>query len=282
MATTESAAVRRSLSDELVNRIVEESPTVRLEVFERHARGIVDWAFCQPSPALFWFSRGVRRVRLSVDGRRIDASFSPSADLGLVPALSSLEGEIETDEYYRYAVAFLDESRLDRPLGPGQCVFAFGNPTVQSSFAEVVRKAGRSDSRFTLLLEGWSLQTLARLGPALAGTGRPSALPAASLRKVSDFVHANLNATLTVRLLAEVAGYSERHFARAFRDSTGQTPMEFVTEVRIARAKELLIQRRRPITEIALDCGFSQAQHFSVVFRRVTGTTPRRYSLHGE
>lgn len=283
MAAKMPATMRRTLSGELVSRIVEESPTARLEVVQRRSVGTVDWAFCQPVLALFWFSHGVKRMRLSVDGRPIDATVTPSTDLGLVAAAASLEGEIETANQYRYAVAFIDDSRLALG-GLRQSLFAFGNPVVQSGFAELAGKAGRHDSTFELLLEGWSLQTLARLGNVQTGrtarSARASALPPSGLRRVSEFVHHHYASPLSVGDLAAVAGYSERHFARVFRDATGRTPMQFVTEVRIERAKEMLSGGRHPITDVALSCGFSQAQHFSVVFRRVTGLSPRQYVLH--
>src|ERR1700754_5194056 len=180
--------MRRTLSGELVSRIVEHSPTTRLEVLERRSGGTVDWAFRQPALALFWFSQGVKRMQLLVDGRAINATFTPSTDLALVAAAASLEGEIETADRYRYAVAFIDDSRL-APGGLRRSLFAFGNPAVQSGFAELVGKAGRHDSTFELLLEGWSLQTLARLGLQIGPAAKPAricALPPSGLQRVSE------------------------------------------------------------------------------------------------
>ena len=79
---------------------------------------------------------------------------------------------------------------------------------------------------------------------------------------------------LTIEGLAQVAGVSPRHFIRAFRESAGQTPLRFVYGLRLERAKEFLLDPRRTATEVALDCGFSHAQHFSTAFKKATGVTP--------
>jgi len=91
-----------------------------------------------------------------------------------------------------------------------------------------------------------------------------------------------LSRSFTIEGLAQVAGVSRRHFMRAFRESTGQTPLRFVYGLRLERAKEFLLDPRRTATEVAMDCGFSHAQHFSTAFKKATGVTPsdfRRASM---
>jgi AraC family transcriptional regulator len=94
------------------------------------------------------------------------------------------------------------------------------------------------------------------------------------LRRVIDYIEADLSRPFTIDGLAQVAGVSPRHFMRAFRESAGQTPLRFVYGLRLERAKEFLLDPRRTATEVALDCGFSHAQHFSTAFKKATGVTP--------
>jgi AraC family transcriptional regulator len=66
------------------------------------------------------------------------------------------------------------------------------------------------------------------------------------------------------------------HFARCFKQTTGMTPHQFVTRERILRARKLLTSTEQPIGEIALSLGFASQSHFADVYRRITGSTPRR------
>jgi AraC family transcriptional regulator len=82
--------------------------------------------------------------------------------------------------------------------------------------------------------------------------------------------------------LAEIAGPLRLHptfFCRAFKQSTGLSPHRYLLEHRVNRAKEMMKDRKRTLTEIALDCGFSSSSQFSIVFKRITGVSPRNYRL---
>jgi AraC-like DNA-binding protein len=80
--------------------------------------------------------------------------------------------------------------------------------------------------------------------------------------------------------LAEIAGplrLRPGSFCRAFKQSTGRSPHRYLLEHRVNRAKEMMRDQERTLTEIALDCGFGGSSHFSVVFKRITGITPQGY-----
>jgi AraC-like DNA-binding protein len=82
--------------------------------------------------------------------------------------------------------------------------------------------------------------------------------------------------------LAELAGPLKLHptsFCRAFKQSTGLSPHRYLLAQRISRAKEMMEDRKRTLTEIALDCGFNGSSQFSTVFKRITGVSPRSYRL---
>jgi AraC family transcriptional regulator len=99
------------------------------------------------------------------------------------------------------------------------------------------------------------------------------------LKRAIELLEANQSKTPS---LAELAGPLRLHpaaFCRAFKQSTGLSPHRYSLERRVNRAKEMMKDRKRKLTEIALDCGFSSSSHFSVVFKRVTGASPRNYRL---
>lgn len=77
--------------------------------------------------------------------------------------------------------------------------------------------------------------------------------------------------------LAEVCGFSERHFAKMFRAQTGMTLSQYIKSVRVANAKFLLGETKLPLKEIAYRLGYSSAANFSTAFTSATGMTPGQY-----
>lgn len=102
-------------------------------------------------------------------------------------------------------------------------------------------------------------------------------LSPAALRRVQLFVEANLERSVHLSDLAERAGLSEFHFARAFKTSMAVTPRAFVESRRIARARELLRASDHSLAQIAVETGFGTQSRFTTTFRRATGFTPATY-----
>ena len=125
------------------------------------------------------------------------------------------------------------------------------------------------------------LETLARRSgsPALTRHGREG-LSNHALRRLRDFVESGLADDLDVTMMADVAGLSPAHFARAFAATVGMTPFRYVMARRLARARELLERSDRPALDIALDVGFKTPSHFASRFRREFGVTPRAIRPH--
>lgn len=96
-------------------------------------------------------------------------------------------------------------------------------------------------------------------------------------RRVRDYIDAHLSQPLTLGELAEVAALSEYHFSRMFRLSFGRAPHAWVAEQRLARARLLLRTTSLPLAQIAADCGYANAAHFSHRFRDAHGAAPNAY-----
>lgn len=97
------------------------------------------------------------------------------------------------------------------------------------------------------------------------------------LRRIREFIAANLEEDLSLSEISAVAELSQFHFARAFRKTTGQTPQQFLMQQRIERAKELLARNELPIVEISLRTGFKNQSHFTTRFRKFTKLTPKTW-----
>lgn len=95
-----------------------------------------------------------------------------------------------------------------------------------------------------------------------------------ALRQVCEYVEGRLADRITDRELATVAGLSDSHFSRAFKESVGMAPHRYVSWRRIEVAARMIADTQRPLSEISLAVGFSDQSHFTRMFRRLTGETP--------
>jgi len=82
---------------------------------------------------------------------------------------------------------------------------------------------------------------------------------------------------ITLIEMAQAVELSPTYFSRMFRQSTGETPHQFVLRNRIERAKEMLREAEARVLDVAVACGFKAQQHFARVFRRISGTSPTEY-----
>jgi len=102
-------------------------------------------------------------------------------------------------------------------------------------------------------------------------------LPPRALRRVRDFIETHLEENISIQVLAGIAGLSMYHFARAFKQSEGMTPHEYLIQCRVQRAKDLLAETDLPLSEVALASGFSDQSHCARRFREHVGVTPSSY-----
>jgi AraC family transcriptional regulator len=97
------------------------------------------------------------------------------------------------------------------------------------------------------------------------------------LRRVTEYIQAHLDQHLTLARLGGVVYMSPYYFAHLFQRSTGLPPHQFVVRARIDHASTLLAAPELSIARIARVVGSHTPSHFSSVFRRVMGVTPRAY-----
>jgi AraC family transcriptional regulator len=97
------------------------------------------------------------------------------------------------------------------------------------------------------------------------------------LFRVLDYIEANLEGDLSLDGMASIACLSRYHFARAFRQSVGQSPHQHVSAKRLERAKAMLISGDRSMVDIALSLSFSSQANFARSFKQATGLAPGQY-----
>jgi AraC family transcriptional regulator len=97
------------------------------------------------------------------------------------------------------------------------------------------------------------------------------------LRRAIEFMHDNYSRELDLEEIASAAYLSEFHFARMFKQITGVTPHHYLANLRLERARKLLLESELPISEVAAMVGYQSQSHFTRVFRSVAGVTPRAF-----
>jgi signal transduction histidine kinase/DNA-binding response OmpR family regulator/ligand-binding sensor domain-containing protein len=98
------------------------------------------------------------------------------------------------------------------------------------------------------------------------------------LERVMKVINANMsNEDLNVDLLAEEVGLSRVHLYRKLKELTNQTPSEFIRNIRLKQAANLLSDPHQSISEVMYACGFSNRTSFSTMFKKLYGVSPREY-----
>lgn len=97
------------------------------------------------------------------------------------------------------------------------------------------------------------------------------------VRTLRSHVETNLDKPIRSSELATVVRLNPAYFCRVFRESFGEPPLQYISRRRIERAQELMLSTDTSLSQIAFDCGFSDQAHFSRLFRRMAGDTPRAW-----
>lgn len=97
------------------------------------------------------------------------------------------------------------------------------------------------------------------------------------MRRLTMFVQDHLSQNLSLEILAQQVGFSPYHFARLFRQTTGESPHQFVLRQRLAAAERLLKETNLPLAHVASAIGIPNQSHFTQAFKRHLGMTPLVY-----
>jgi AraC family transcriptional regulator len=135
-----------------------------------------------------------------------------------------------------------------------------------------------------VFVEAASLTLAARLlqkhcdsGASASINSSADSLDHTRLRRVLEYIEANIADDITLVNLAGIAGYSPFHFARKFTLAMGIPPHRYISRIRLENAMAELAAGTLPLAQIALNAHFSSQASFTRAFHRATGMTPREY-----
>lgn len=152
--------------------------------------------------------------------------------------------------------------------------------TVHARLAEYLQRAFDDVSPATSLeMEGRALllvDSLMRLHGQSAerDSRRAAGLSARQLKRVCDFITEHFSEDIGLEDLARLTGLTSKHVGRAFRQSAGIPPHQYLIGQRIDAAKRRLVNTRASLADIAVECGFADQSHFTATFRKAVGHPP--------
>ena len=98
----------------------------------------------------------------------------------------------------------------------------------------------------------------------------------ARVLSIIELMEANLSEPLSLLEIADHVGLSRRQIERLFRQEMGRSPARYYLEIRLDRARHLLVQSTMPVVEVAIACGFVSASHFSKCYRELYAKSPQQ------
>ncbi len=127
------------------------------------------------------------------------------------------------------------------------------------------------------------LQELYKLHPSGGRPRNAGGLTPVQLARIRDYISSNISAPITIVELAELTGTSRFHLIRAFRDTVGVTPYQYVLMERVKVAKELLRNQTTKVEDVARAVGFNDPLQLTRAFRKFTNLTPSEFrALRGD
>lgn len=97
------------------------------------------------------------------------------------------------------------------------------------------------------------------------------------IKKALEYIQNNFNRDISLNEISEELNISSYYFSKLFKDETGEGFVEYMTKRRVDRAKEMLKDPQKSIKEIGSECGYSDPNYFSRIFKKATGMTPTEY-----
>ena len=210
----------------------------------------------------------------------------PPRSLWISPSANPITLRLNsTLRYLRVSIDPLHLGRLITPsldeVGPVHLrrTYAVESPQIRHLMLALKYEADSRNAHGLAMVEAVT-SALGHLLVRHAGVEQPrpihnrGGLSAVAKRRVLELIDAALDARLTVEMLSREVGLSAAHFARAFRETMGRAPHQYLLALRLERARRLLETTEASLSDIAQRAGFADQAHFTRLFKRAFGTTP--------
>jgi len=208
--------------------------------------------------------------------RRSEAWICPAADVVSVRIRSKFR-------YVRMSIDPVYFQRLaGQPDGPQielRRTYGIGNSQIGHILGALVAESDAGNPGGLAFVEaltaGLSQQMVLHAGvPQPSVIKHRGGLSTVAKRRALELMDANLSASLSVEFLASEVGLSAAHFARAFKETMGLAPHQFLLHLRLERSRRMLDANDAVLADVAQRAGFADQAHFTRFFKREYGVTP--------
>jgi AraC family transcriptional regulator len=166
----------------------------------------------------------------------------------------------------------------DGSIAPDQRCFM--DPQLLQILRNLVRQAAMTDASDPIYLEMIAHELLNRLMELTHSVVKrrraPGSLRPTILRRLRECIEDDPRARLDLKTLSKESGYSKRHLIRLFH-GIGRSPHQYILDLRLEKARVLMLKRSLSLIAIAYECGFSSHAHFTRAFRQRFRTTPNAF-----
>ena len=273
----------------VVKRRAVASNGIVAETVQAAATGKLEFSFRAPLHLLIVFEQGKRSDGSTfVEGLPRSALRDLRRKITLVPAGCDYREWHAPSTPMRIAYFYVEPSRMPvgleagteaTPLAPRLFV---ENPALSDTALKLKRlietlDSGRRpyfDALCAVLLQEFALFSA---DASLVPGSRRGGLAAWQQRLVTRYIEEHAAEAISLATLAQMVGLSRYHFCRAFKQSLGMPPHRYCSARRIERAKILLADSTRSVTEIGMAVGFTETSSFTTAFHKAIGLTPTTY-----
>ena len=163
-----------------------------------------------------------------------------------------------------------------------QCAYGTADPVLYRMTEMVLPSLNARASLSKLFLDYFCLLFCAHVTKAYGSSSLPSLTHCGGLapwqrRRVMELLREHLDGSVSLTALAQECGLSVSHFARSFRRAFGRSAHQYLIQRRVERAKVLLSNSLNPLSEVALEAGFSDQASFSRTFKAIAGASPLQW-----
>ena len=177
-------------------------------------------------------------------------------------------------------LSFQFTSDLVEPLGAMKAWRVGAMPPLASLIIVSELAQAAVEKKSDLSLDEIGMMLAARFAAAASGESNRQDLSARERRRAVEaalWISEHAPEPIDLAAIARLSGLSPFHFLRSFAKTIGVTPHQYLVRCRLQQAAQLLAERERAITDIALDCGFNDLSNFIRTFRRAAGMSPRAF-----
>jgi len=150
---------------------------------------------------------------------------------------------------------------------------------LQSLERALFEPPGYADLKVEYLARALAAHVLHKNTNLIAGTESAANVPLTNrqVRLVINYIQDHLSSKIVLNDLATLLNLGQTSLTKRFKASFRQTPHQYLMEVRVSRARELLERSNLPVVEVAVLCGFADQTHLGTVFKGIVGMTPSQY-----